>query len=71
MTDAVGTTTMVGHSLGGGLASTAAIASRNEGVTFNAAGMHANTLNYARTAEEPPVGALERPSLPGKRKANS
>lgn len=53
VTDAVGQTTMVGHSLGGGLAATAAVASRNEGVTFNAAGVHANTLEFATTANEP------------------
>lgn len=53
VTDAVGSTTMVGHSLGGGLAATASVASRNEGVTFNAAGVHANTLEFATTAQEP------------------
>lgn len=53
VTDAVGQTTMIGHSLGGGLAATAAVASRNEAVTFNAAGVHANTLEYASTANEP------------------
>jgi hypothetical protein len=53
VTDAVGQTAMIGHSLGGGLAATAAIASRNEGVTFNAAGVHANTLEFATTAREP------------------
>lgn len=53
VTDAVGQTTMIGHSLGGGLAATAAVASRNEAVTFNAAGLHANTLEFASTAKEP------------------
>jgi hypothetical protein len=65
VTDAVGTTTMVGHSLGGGLASAASLASRSEGVTFNAAGLHANTLDYARTAVEPQPAPLERPTVVG------
>lgn len=55
VTDMVGQTTMVGHSLGGGLAATAAIASRSEAVTFNAAGVHANIIGYARTGEETPA----------------
>jgi hypothetical protein len=52
VTDAVGSTTMVGHSLGGGLAAMAAIASRNQATTFDAAGVHANNLHYAMTATE-------------------
>jgi hypothetical protein len=36
---------VTGHSLGGGLASAAAVAAGLPGHTFNAAGMHANTLN--------------------------
>lgn len=52
VTDAVGSTTMVGHSLGGGLAAMAAIASRSEATTFDAAGVHANNLHYATTATE-------------------
>lgn len=58
VTDAVGTTTMVGHSLGGGLAATAAIASRSEAVTFNAAGLHANTIAYAQAGREPGVAPV-------------
>lgn len=52
VTDAVGDTTMVGHSLGGGLAAAASIASRSQGVTFNAAGLHANTIHYAMSAND-------------------
>lgn len=59
VTDAVGTTTMVGHSLGGGLAATAAVATRSEAVTFNAAGVHANTIEYARTASEPGTSPID------------
>jgi hypothetical protein len=36
--------TITGHSLGGGLAATAAIASGHDAVTFNAAGLHRNTI---------------------------
>lgn len=60
---------ITGHSLGGGLASAAAIAARVEqpelfiqGVTFNAAGLHANTAQRAggtrSTASEVPVRAV-------------
>lgn len=40
--------TMTGHSLGGGLASAAAIAAEANAVTFNAAGLSANTIADAR-----------------------
>jgi len=35
---------MTGHSLGGGLASAAALSTNSEGVTFNAAGLHKNSI---------------------------
>lgn len=38
------TTKFVGHSLGGGLASAAAVAVDGNATTFNAAGLHANTI---------------------------
>ncbi len=41
---AAGSLTTTGHSLGGGLASAASIAVGAEGITFNAAGLHENTL---------------------------
>lgn len=40
--------TLTGHSLGGGLASAAAVASGLPADTFNAAGLHENTLDKAR-----------------------
>lgn len=36
---------ITGHSLGGGLAATAALATDSAGVTFNAAGLHSNTIH--------------------------
>lgn len=39
---------ITGHSLGGGLASTAAIAAELDATTFNAAGLHANTITRAQ-----------------------
>lgn len=39
--------TLTGHSLGGGLASTAALAAELEATTFNAAGLSGNTLDAA------------------------
>ncbi len=39
--------TITGHSLGGGLASAAAVASGRPAVTFNAAGLHENTIQAA------------------------
>ncbi len=39
-----------GHSLGGGLASTAALATGYDAVTFNAAGLSANTIGQANAA---------------------
>ena len=39
--------TITGHSLGGGLASTAALASEIDAVTFNSAGLSTSTLNAA------------------------
>lgn len=41
--------TLTGHSLGGGMASAAALASGHEADTFNAAGLHASTLDAARS----------------------
>jgi Lipase (class 3) len=41
--------TITGHSLGGGLASAAAIASGRDATTFNAAGLSQNTINQANT----------------------
>lgn len=40
--------TITGHSLGGGLASTAAIAAELDATTFNAAGLHVNTISRAQ-----------------------
>lgn len=40
--------TITGHSLGGGLASAAAIAAELDATTFNASGLHQNTINAAR-----------------------
>lgn len=40
--------TVTGHSLGGGLAATASIASGREADTFNAAGLHGDTIAEAR-----------------------
>lgn len=39
---------ITGHSLGGGLASAAAIAAEIDATTFNAAGLHANTIGRAQ-----------------------
>jgi hypothetical protein len=44
--------TLVGHSLGGGLAAEAAIASGRPADTFNAAGLHQNTIDQARAVAE-------------------
>lgn len=41
--------TLTGHSLGGGLASAAALASGHEADTFNAAGLHSSTIDAARS----------------------
>ncbi|MDY7098989.1 MAG: Mbeg1-like protein [Pseudomonadota bacterium] len=41
--------TITGHSLGGGLASAAAIAAEMDATTFNAAGLHSNTIDAAQT----------------------
>jgi hypothetical protein len=41
-----------GHSLGGGLAAAASIYTRNSAVTFNAAGVHDNTLDRASTFKD-------------------
>jgi hypothetical protein len=51
--------TLTGHSLGGGLASAAAVASGHDAYTFNASGLHENTLSAARTngAQAPEVEA--------------
>lgn len=40
--------TITGHSLGGGLASAAGIAAELDATTFNAAGLHQNTINAAQ-----------------------
>ncbi len=42
--------TLVGHSLGGGLAAEAAIASGRDATTFNAAGLHGSTIAKAEDA---------------------
>jgi hypothetical protein len=44
--------TLVGHSLGGGLAAEAAIASGRPADTFNAAGLHQNTIDKAQAIAE-------------------
>jgi hypothetical protein len=44
--------TLTGHSLGGGLASAAAIASGRNATTFNAAGLSDATINKARTLHD-------------------
>jgi hypothetical protein len=44
-----GNVTMTGHSLGGGLASAAAVAAGRPAATFNAAGLHENTIQRANT----------------------
>lgn len=44
--------TLVGHSLGGGLAAEAAIASGRPADTFNAAGLHQNTIDQARAVAQ-------------------
>lgn len=41
--------TITGHSLGGGLASAAALAAEMNATTFNAAGLHQNTIDAAQT----------------------
>lgn len=41
--------TITGHSLGGGLASAAAIAAEIDATTFNSAGLHQNTITAAQT----------------------
>ncbi|MFN6981240.1 MAG: hypothetical protein ACK4NU_04870 [Brevundimonas sp.] len=41
--------TLTGHSLGGGMASAAALTSGHEADTFNAAGLHASTIDAARS----------------------
>lgn len=41
--------TITGHSLGGGLASAAAIAAEMNATTFNASGLHQNTISAAET----------------------
>lgn len=58
--DAAGQVRFTGHSLGGGLASAAAIASGRPADTFNAAGLHDDTIAEARaiqTATGAPSGA--------------
>jgi pimeloyl-ACP methyl ester carboxylesterase len=42
----------VGHSLGGGLASAAAAATGNSATTFNAAGLHSNTVTGGMSGKE-------------------
>ncbi|WBY09099.1 DUF2974 domain-containing protein [Sphingomonas sp. 7/4-4] len=44
--------TLVGHSLGGGLAAEAAIASGRPADTFNAAGLHQNTIEKAQAVAQ-------------------
>lgn len=50
--DAAGQVRFTGHSLGGGLASAAAIASGRPATTFNAAGLHADTIADARAIHQ-------------------
>jgi hypothetical protein len=49
--DAAGQVRFTGHSLGGGLASAAAIAAGRPADTFNAAGLHADTIAEARAIQ--------------------
>ena len=55
LASAVGSENMVltGHSLGGGLASTASVATDVPAVTFNAAGVHPNTVPGGRSPRPP------------------
>lgn len=49
---------ITGHSLGGGMASAASVASGKAATTFNAAGLHSNTVGrYGGTAQSSPVQA--------------
>jgi len=49
---------ITGHSLGGGMASAASVASGKAATTFNAAGLHANTVGrYGGTPQSSPVQA--------------
>lgn len=51
--------TITGHSLGGGLASVAALAARHKAVTFNAAGIHPKTIErYDRSHANEQIKAL-------------
>jgi hypothetical protein len=45
-------TSYTGHSLGGGLASAAAANTNAKGTTFNAAGLHTNTVNHKKSSAE-------------------
>jgi uncharacterized Zn-binding protein involved in type VI secretion len=54
-----GSVSFVGHSLGGGMASAAAVATNSPATTFNAAGLHANTV--AKYDGAPPVDAYHVP----------
>lgn len=60
--------TLVGHSLGGGLAAEAAIACGRSADTFNAAGLHGRTIEKAQAVAEANgrgVGAVNNYRVPG------
>jgi hypothetical protein len=60
-----GTMTTTGHSLGGGLASAASVVTGASGITFNAAGLHENTLRmYFETDPVELATALARYHAP-------
>jgi hypothetical protein len=54
--------TITGHSLGGGLASAAAIAAEMDATTFNAAGLHQNTITAAQNIARAD-GRLDAPDI--------
>ena len=53
-----------GHSLGGGLASAAAVITGNAATTYNAAGLHPNTVGGSFPKDAGPVEAIFSPSDP-------
>lgn len=60
--------TLTGHSLGGGLASAAAVASGRPADTFNAAGLHGDSIDLARsiaTSNGRAAAAVEAYNVPG------
>jgi hypothetical protein len=60
-----GSLTTTGHSLGGGLASAASIVAGVEGITFNAAGLHENTIRKFLQDPIELADALKRYREPG------